>query len=284
MGSNLRSAVPEDLDALKAVYREAFGDPEPYINRYFSSALFQEGQVMVLEAEGHIQAAFHCLSGPSLSGRPLTYLYALGTRTAARGRGYGAAVVRACAQTALEQGAPACLCPASPSLHRWYAEKAGAKPLFSIRESFFAWVSPPAVPADWHCTALDSQNYIRLRELLLAGQPHVSFPARFWDWQSQCCRDSGGGLLLLTLGDRVGAAIVQRESPDELRLKELLLPEGEPREAAALLSHHFGARRAAVRSPLFFPGADGEARPFIVGFLPTGEMVPKEAWWGPVFD
>lgn len=284
MDLHLRPAVPEDLDALKAVYREAFGDPEPYIDRYFCSPLFQESRVMVLEVENQVQAAFHCLSGPTLSGRPLTYLYALGTRTAARRQGYGSTVVRACAQAALEQNAPACLCPASPSLHHWYAEKAGAKPLFSIRESFFAWVSPPAVPADWYCTPLDSKSYLRLRNLLLAGSPHVSFPTRFWDWQEQCCRDSGGGLLLLSLGDRVGAAIVQRENPEELHLKELLLPEGDPQEAAVLLSHHFGARRVTVRSPLFFPGADAKTRPFIVGFLPEDEAVPAEAWWGPVFD
>lgn len=280
----LRPAVPADLEALKQIYREAFADPEPYIELYFGSELFLSGQVMALEVGGVIQAAFHCLPGPCLSGQPLTYLYALGTRVAARGRGYGTAVVNACIQNALEQSAPACICPASPSLYHWYREKAGAKPCFYVCEDDFAWAKAPAIPSDWHCIPLDGPNYARLRELLLAEYPHVAFPACFWQWQELCCRYFGGKLLLLTLGDRVGAAIVQKDGLEQLAVKELLLPEGEPREAATLLSHHFGPHRISVRTPLFFPDGDGKTRPFVLGCLPEGKTVPEGTWWGPVFD
>ena len=280
----LRPSRPEDLPALQEIYQEAFGDPEDYTRMYFQSNLFTQGGALVLEADGAVQSAFHRLAGPSLEGRPLTYLYALGTRAAARGKGYGAAVVSACFRQGLEQGAPGCLCPASPSLHVWYREKAGAEPLFSVREDYLSAASVPSPPDGWRCTPVEGRSYARLRELLLSGKPHVSFPDRFWDWQELSCRYSGGALALLDCGALVGAAIVQREDEETLSVKELLLPEADMGAAAKLLAHYFGAKRAYIRSPLFWRGMGGKARPFVVGRLPEGEAIPPEAWWGPVFD
>ena len=71
---------------------------------------------------------------------------------------------------------------------------------------------------------------------------------------------------------------------ETLSVKELLLPEADMGAAAKLLAHYFGAKRAYIRSPLFWRGMGGKARPFVVGRLPEGEAIPPEAWWGPVFD
>ncbi len=279
----LRPALPAEREAVKQVYREAFGDPESYISLYFGSQLFLQGEVLALEEAGELQSAFHCLRGPQLQGRELTYLYALGTRNTARGKGYGGAVLRACVEKAAKENAPACICPASESLYRWYTEKLGEKPCFFVRETQFNQEELPEPLEDGQCIPVEGRSYARLRELLLGERPHVQFPDRFWDWQELSCRYGAGGLILLDLGGPVGAAIVQQESETAIAVKELLLPEGNVADAVALLCRFFGCETASVRTPVFWE-APGTVRPFVIACLPEGELFPVDAWWGPVFD
>ena len=99
-----------DENALKALWREVFGDTDEYIDAFFQN-VYQPGMASVIEEGGTVVAAAYAVPFGAVR-----YIFAVATRPEYRGRGYGRAVVFAAAG-----GEPAYLCPASATLRCWYA-------------------------------------------------------------------------------------------------------------------------------------------------------------------
>ena len=99
-----------DENALKALWREVFGDTDEYIDAFFQN-VYQPGMASVIEDDGTVVAAAYAVPFGAVR-----YIFAVATRPEYRGRGYGRAVVFAAAG-----GEPAYLCPASATLRCWYA-------------------------------------------------------------------------------------------------------------------------------------------------------------------
>ena len=90
-----------DENALKALWREVFGDTDEYIDAFFQN-VYQPGMASVIEEDGTVVAAAYAVPFGAVR-----YIFAVATRPEYRGRGYGRAVVFAAAG-----GEPAYLCPA----------------------------------------------------------------------------------------------------------------------------------------------------------------------------
>ena len=99
-----------DENALKALWREVFGDTDEYIDAFFQN-VYQPSMASVIEEDGTVVAAAYAVPFGAVR-----YIFAVATRPEYRGRGYGRAVVFAAAG-----GEPAYLCPASATLRCWYA-------------------------------------------------------------------------------------------------------------------------------------------------------------------
>ena len=139
-----------DENALKALWREVFGDTDVYIDTFFRE-LYRPGMASVVEEDGKIVAAAYAVPFGAVR-----YIFAVATKPEYRGRGYGRAVVLAAAG-----GEPAYLCPASATLRCWYALTMRAKTV-SYRSN---------APLPTVCRKITAEEFRARREVWLDGIP-----------------------------------------------------------------------------------------------------------------
>lgn len=151
-----RPSRPGDEDALKALWRDVFGDSDEYIGAFFR-LVYAPGMASVIEDGGRIAAAAYAVPFGSAK-----YIYAVGTRPEYRGRGYGKAVTLAAAG-----GESAYLCPADATLRCWYALAMRAKTV-SYR---------PAMHLPETVREIGAEEFNARREAWLDGIPHACYSA-----------------------------------------------------------------------------------------------------------
>lgn len=143
-----------DEKALKALWREVFGDTDVYIDTFFRE-LYRPGMASVVEEDGKIVAAAYAVPFGAVR-----YIFAVATKPAYRGRGYGRAVVLTAAG-----GEPAYLCPASATLRCWYA--------LTMRAKTVSYRSNAPLPAV--CRKITAEEFNTRREAWLVGIPHAKY-------------------------------------------------------------------------------------------------------------
>ena len=143
-----------DEKALRALWREVFGDTDVYIDTFFRE-LYRPGMASVVEEDGTIVAAAYAVPFGAVR-----YIFAVATKPAYRGRGYGRAVVLTAAG-----GEPAYLCPASATLRCWYA--------LTMRAKTVSYRSNAPLPAV--CRKITAEEFNTRREAWLDGIPHAKY-------------------------------------------------------------------------------------------------------------
>ena len=78
--------LQEDIAALRALWKEAFADPDSYLDLFFSTA-FQPERCMCVRENGNIPAAAYWMDC-EIAGRKAAYVYAVATAETYRGRGF----------------------------------------------------------------------------------------------------------------------------------------------------------------------------------------------------
>jgi len=274
--------APEHRAGFRAVWREAFGDEDAYIDAFWDR-FFRPGGGAAAVEDGNVLSAGLLLEGfslclPAQAKRPLGYLYALCTASAAAGRGYGRRVTAEIEALSRAAGnGHCCLAPAEPWLFAYYRDL-GFFPFARERRAVYAPGDLPS-PAGEPPRPLDAADYNALREQLLTAYPHVSLSPALLAWQERLCRDSGGGLFALPGG---GCACAELYSGGAVQVKELLCPDGEPLPALAALARACPGRSYAVRSPVFWAGGGTEQVSALAA--PAAENLPEALYWGFVFD
>jgi len=108
-----------ETEPLRALWRQAFGDPAPWIDLFFSTAYAPE-RCRFLTRQGRLAAALYWLD-VTCQGQKQAYLYAIATDPEFRGQGLCRALVSATHQDLAEQGyRGALLLPAGDGLRRMY--------------------------------------------------------------------------------------------------------------------------------------------------------------------
>ena len=130
-----------DEKALKALWREVFGDTDEYIDAFFQN-VYQPGMASVIEEDGTVVAAAYAVPFGAVR-----YIFAVATRPEYRGRGYGRSVVFAA------------------TLRCWYALTMRARTV-SYRSS----VPLPAVRRK-----ITAEEFRARREVWLDGIPHAKY-------------------------------------------------------------------------------------------------------------
>ena len=143
-----------DEKSLKALWHEVFGDTDVYIDTFFRE-LYRPGMASVVEEDGKIVAAAYAVPFGAVR-----YIFAVATKPAYRGRGYGRAVVLTAAG-----GEPAYLCPASATLRCWYA--------LTMRAKTVSYRSNAPLPAV--CRKITAEEFRARREVWLDGIPHAKY-------------------------------------------------------------------------------------------------------------
>ena len=159
MTSEFRLSVPADIPALRRLWQEAFGDPEGYLDLFFSTA-YRPGRCMVLSEANKILAAAYWLTC-RLGESRLAYVYAVAVDRATRGRGLGKGLMTAVeAHLARENWAGVLLVPGEESLRMFYVNLG-----YSIISRHHRFTAAPGVPIP--IRVLSPAEYAEARRALL---------------------------------------------------------------------------------------------------------------------
>lgn len=141
--------TPAQIPGLKALWQEAFGDPEEFLTAFFIKG-FSPCRCRCITEEGHIKAALYWFDC-TLQGQKYAYLYAVATVKSDRGRGLCTALMEDTHALLRSSGyAGVILVPGERSLFRFY-ERLGYQTAANVREL--------------ECTAVSTGNRLSLREI-----------------------------------------------------------------------------------------------------------------------
>jgi GNAT superfamily N-acetyltransferase len=162
---NINHPTPEQLGALRRLWKEAFGDFDPFLDAFFSTAFDPQRCLAVNGAD----AACYWLDC-TCDGRKIAYLYAVATAKECRGQGLCRALMEKAKQVTASQGyAGILLVPGSENLRQMYA-KMGFENATAIHE-FTLPAGRPQAPE-----RLTVQQYCALRQALLPARAAVEGP------------------------------------------------------------------------------------------------------------
>lgn len=271
----LRAWRPEDIPALKSLWKIGFGDDDETIERFYSEYL-KPGMCIAAETDGKLVSAMYIIPGETLQllrRETITagYTYALATLPEYRGRGVGSAVYRACCDAILETADAACVLPAEAALYPMYERANGARPISAAREARIEKAELTGITPRM-ATRFPGFRYGALRENLMIGLPHATFDEDFYTYME----DSGMEFFMLENG------LAAAETIDGVcHIRELIDTARDPMTALAAVARWCPAKEYVVRSPLFFDGP-GEAKPQVLGVLKRnpGSSLPDDLWWG----
>lgn len=211
------------IDALRRLWKEAFGDLDPLLDAFFATAFDQKRCLAVNQAD----AACYWLDC-TCRGQKIAYLYAVATAKRCQGQGLCRALMEKAKQVIAQQGySGILLVPGSEALRHMYG-KMGFADATSIAEFTLPASRPQSLQR------LTAQEYAAQRHGLLPEGAAVEGPEMlaFLATQAEFYR----------LGSTLCAAI--REG-DRLFAPELL---GEPAHAAAIAAS-LGCQAVTMRTP-----------------------------------
>ena len=169
---DIRSWQTEDLPALKALWKIAFGDSDKYIDGFFERFLTSEDACVVAVSDDRVVSAMYILPAYTFPYRKkhlsAGYTYALATLPEYRGRGIGGAVYQAADKRAKQCADLSCVLPAEEPLYPFYEKLSGARPFGGIREAHFT--REELAPFEPCMSArISVEIYAGIREQLLSG-------------------------------------------------------------------------------------------------------------------
>lgn len=258
-----RIATAADFPAMRKIWKACFGDGDEYIDGFFS-ALYRDGNAVVVEDGDVVGAGYLIPLGdyvwPDGRRKPCAVTYALGVLPECQGGGGGGILSRETLALAERGGYVPLICPAEPSLFEYYGSRTEYRTAFCAQEREYDAAAGDAVE-------IDAEEYLEIREKLLAGRAHVDYYLDIMKYQHRLCKGSGGGLYK----SADGSAICAVEGGDGFFAKELLGEDAESLAGAA--AHVLGAEGIRAR----VTGGDGFA-------MAAGEDIPADGWFGFAFD
>ena len=276
----LRPSQPEDIPALRELWALAFGDSGPYVDNFFHR-YYRPERMLVLELDGQVQAMAAwfdtTLILPDSGEFSAAYLYAVATHPDFRSRGLSGKLLRWADEYFHSLNIPVVTTvPARPDLHKFFAQN-GFQECFTHNQLLCVDNSSVSISG---CTLTPQSpaEYGSLREMLLAGTPHISFPLDALEYQQGCCQVSGGGLYRVDTPSGPAALCAEGLEDGQLLVKELL---ASPAVLSLLPSRLFSllpSFSGMYRIP-------GNTVPFgMIKWLTSGFSSPKNVYLGLAFD
>ena len=246
--------APELVPQLRALWKEAFGDTDAFLDLFFGTA-FDPGHCRCIQTQGRVTAALYWLDF-HLEGRKFAYIYAVATGKDCRGQGLCTRLMADTAAHLRKEGYhTALLVPQDAGLRAMYG-RMGYLDTGRI-DVFFCAAGDTPVPIR-KITAAEYAN--ARRQAAPAGSPQPGNRAVAF---------------LETLADLYEGssflAAVSNET-EHLRILEYL---GDRKDLPGLIAA-LGATEATVRAP-------GDTAPFAM-FLPLGEEQNVTEYFALAFD
>ena len=247
----LTPSVPEDVPAQRGLWKLAFGDSDAYLDNFYS-AYYRPERVLVLKEDGVLRSMTAWFDTtfviPGQGEHRAAYLYAVATHPDCRGRGLASQLLAGADDYFRSLNIPAVTTvPAEPSLHRFFGSNGFRECFRTLRRALRREDLSP--PPSHILRPAAPEEYGRVRERLLAGVPHIAYPADALAYQAGCCALGGGGLFI---GDPSGGPLclcAERADSDLVMVKELLGSPRARRLACLDLPRVAPAKRWKVRGP-----------------------------------
>lgn len=275
-------AAHDDLPQLRALWQQAFGDSESYMNLYFNHR-FEPSETYLLRENGDIVSMMTAMrvslwtDKGEYNGR---YIYAVATKKNCRGKGYSRMLDRFMASDLKKMGVCfTCLVPAEGSLHKFYAAQGYAESfpryMGTLRRSLRR--SETEQEADVrHCPfPLFASMRAQFLKQIAAEKAALYHPENELSYIYEELHACGGLTVTFMEGDILRYAAVAL--PEDEDMLVLLETDGDPLSAADILMHRLDKQIARIYHPFPFPG--GKCVPYGMGrsldsafSLPPGYM------------
>ncbi len=155
-----RSPTEQEVPALRALWQEAFGDEDDYLDIFYSTAFAAE-RCLCLPKDGKMQAALYWFDC-SLRGEKIAYVFGVAVAKSARGKGLCRELMNATYDCLRVQGYKGVvLVPAREELYTMYA-KLGFEACGGVSERLVATGAEPI-----SMRRIDGEEYERLRKAYL---------------------------------------------------------------------------------------------------------------------
>ena len=285
---------PDDIPALQRIWAAAFGsgDLAGFFSFYFDPSMC----VVAKCGDSPVSAGYLLPAGSYLDfdgpGAPCAMIYGVATLPEFRGQGFGAAVVRALIAEGHDSGYNAVtLCPAEDSLFDYYSARTDLRDWFYMHERRLTHA--PANEINAGLMPVAAGEYDSLRSSLLAGVPHIATDLRALTYQAMLCRQYGGGFYSIDTKYGAACAVVERQSPDVVWIKELLSPAECENGALAVIAASYPAKEYIVRTPAPASPRSGQGSGNIdpsvrrFGMISTASTLHSQSappWLGLAFD
>lgn len=250
--SEFTPSCPADIPRLRQLWRDAFGDPEDFLDLFFSTAYAPE-RSLVLRLEGTVCGMCYWLEG-NLGRQRFAYVYAVAIDPRLQGQGWGKKLMRTLHDRLMRLGYDAALLiPGSEELVQYYLQFG-----YRFASHHRRWLSTTGAPvameeltateyADARQAYLPENGVVQLGENL----PFLAGSARFYR------------------GENFLAAVALRQS----YCLELL---GDPAQARGITAA-LGLERCVFRAP-------GGEHPYAMGKALSGKPLPRSIYFAFGFD
>ncbi|MEG0440826.1 MAG: GNAT family N-acetyltransferase [Oscillospiraceae bacterium] len=250
----MRIAKAGEEQAQRALWVQAFGDDDGYIDLFYRDCYAPEHTLVLLEdgvlctMASFIQMTLHLPDGTT---RNAAYIYALATHSDTRNKGFGRQILNYADFYLKEQGFD-CVCtvPAEVTLHRFF-ESVGYDECFATRKLERMNRGVWAAAEGDEIVPVTAHEYNALRDEILKGTFYMAYEDSWVAHQKNVSVASGADLYRLTVGGVTGIAAAEYYDCDSVGMKELLLPEKHLERGAGLVKSVLPALRYHIRTPGF---------------------------------
>ena len=294
MSTLTRRPNHDDIPALRLIWKTAFGDGD--LDGFFNHYYARDHCIVAVTNDTPVSAGYLLPAGSYLDcdgpGVPCAMIYGVATLPGFRGQGFGAAVVRGLIAEGHDSGyAAITLCPAEDSLFNYYSARTDLRDWFYIHERRHSY--DPASNINAGLIPVAAGEYDSLRSNFLAGVPHIAPDIRALTYQALLCRQYGGGFYSIDTKNGAACAVVERQSPDVVWIKELLSPAECENDALAAIMSSYPAKEYIVRTPARSSPHSGQGSGNIdpsvrrFGMISTASTLHSQSappWLGLAFD
>ncbi|MDX9871514.1 MAG: GNAT family N-acetyltransferase [Clostridia bacterium] len=266
----IRLAQAGDISSQKEIWKRCFGDPDSFIDLYYAQK-YRADETMLLLEDGVIAAMLTMLPVTATSSKNTSLeaamLYAVATHPHYQKKGFAGKILAFTGEYLKENHKPySVLVPATGRLFDFYRNY-GYQESFSLREAIFPpgqlHLFPKQQAGNVRAYPATPRQYNEIRESLLEGLLHISYPEEVIAYQQLVAQYTGGNIYLLTCGSALGCAAVERHSADKIALKDFLCPAELELPFLRQLSEVFPAREYFLRTPAAsFTALPGQVCPF----------------------
>lgn len=247
MEDGIRIASRSDIPVLCEIWKACFDDSEDYINCFYREN-FGRIKVLLYEADGKPVSMVNIFDAVIVSKeaeQPARFLYAVGTLSKYRKKGYMSALIKHITKEADENGQAVFLKPASNSLVDYY-RKFG----FNTDAYFRLFSLSPCGKTPLNYSELSHTQYNRMRSAAFKGVTHIKWDDAHIKW----CIDENamfsGKTLKIEL-DGKEYFLMGYPEKDRLIINETDLSPTQLKQLSAALCDVFGTVRLETYMPCF---------------------------------